>query len=192
MCDVTTSCSWGQQGVWWHHIILNGTKSDDITSFWRQRGPAAVRRTLVGPQGCTASSAASPCTHRRDNAEDRPSCNLATREENGLQVYHLRWEEVNSKTILTEGRIFTQATPLHLYLSPPALLPAGWSSQGKDTSPGWRSPTAGCHNSTRRSLSCNDLQGATAEEDTSASITQQQVRENVPPGYGVTRWDRGG
>lgn len=91
VCDVTTSCSWGQQGVWWHHILLKGTKSEDFTSFWRQRGPAAARRTLVGPQGCTASSAASLCTHRQDNAEDRPSCTLATREENELQVFHLKW-----------------------------------------------------------------------------------------------------
>lgn len=83
--------------------------------------------------------------------------------------YFIWSEEMNSKTILTEGWIFTQAMPLHLYLSPPALLPVGWSSQGKDTSPGWRSPTAGCRNSTRRSLSCNDLQGPIAEEDTWAS-----------------------
>lgn len=85
------SCSRGQQGVWWHHILFKGTKGDDVTSFWRQQDPAAARRTLVGPQGCTASSAASLCTHRRDNAEDKPSCNLATREGNELQVFHLEW-----------------------------------------------------------------------------------------------------
>lgn len=53
---------------------------DDITSFscWQQ-GPAATQRTWVALQDCTASSAASLCTRRQGNAEDRPSGNLATR-----------------------------------------------------------------------------------------------------------------
>lgn len=155
VCDVTASRPWGQRGVRGHRLLSEGTESDEVTSFWRQRGPAAVRRTWVGPQGCTASSAASLCTRRRDNAEDRPSCNLATGEGNELQVFHLkrgRGHQFNRRM-----DIHIEATPLRLYLSPPALGPVGWSSQGRDTSPGWRSPTAGCHNSTRRSLSCNDL-----------------------------------
>lgn len=62
------------------------------------------------------------------------------------------------------------------YLSPPALGPADWSSQDKDTPPDWRFPTTGSRNSTRHSLSCNDLQKPIAEQDTVRDQSQSRTQ----------------
>lgn len=83
---------------------------DDITSFscWQQ-GPAATLRTWVALQDCTANSAASLCTRRRGNAEDRPSGNLATRgegEELSLCV-------LSAKSVAQNMRILNQKSQIN-------------------------------------------------------------------------------
>lgn len=103
VCDDVITSSWWQRNVRWrHHILLMAARcgmtsllldgaevcDDVITSSWWRRGLAAAQRTWVGLQGCTASSAASLYTRRQGNAEDMPSCNLATRRR--------EWEELMS------------------------------------------------------------------------------------------------